>query len=253
MNKKKLRAQASDVVSEQVALELVFPVLAFLQASGMSMKRAEVTFHKAWNRALRVKHSVSISNLQDANDYAEVVGLWTKHPDYVDTKGIPRKLTYRGKRGFHKLVQRASQKLAPADALAVLTKYGNVEKTKAGTLSLVRPFFHVRSTDNLAFEPSARFLSAASATVANVLGKQQSYGGLPRLFWRTADTDKLPASAIPSYMDFARSRSLIFLQEIDEWLQAHVTTLSKGKCRRVGLGLFSICETRDAPGTPRVR
>lgn len=250
---KKKKSKTPDVVSEQVAVELVLPILAFLQASGMSMNRAELAFHAAWNRALRVKHSVSVSTLKDANEYTAIVGLWTRHPDFLDAKGNPRKLTYRGKRGFYKLTQRASPKLKPADALVVLVKYGNVEKHKNGTFSLVRPFFHVRSADSLAFEPSARFLSAASATVATLLGKQKRYDNPPRLFWRIADTDSLPVSAIPAYIDFARSRSLIFLQEIDEWLQAHVTTLHGRRCRRVGLGLFSICETSETIRAPRAR
>jgi hypothetical protein len=234
------------VVNEEGAVQLVTPILAFLQASGMPMKMAESAFKIAWQKALRIKSSVAVSNLPNAREYVEIVSVWTRHPDFIDKKGLPKQLTYRGKQGFYNLVTRVSPSLKPNDALRILTKYGNVKKLSDQTVKLVRPFFHVRSCGCLAFEPSARFLSDASAAVRTLLGKKQASAALPKLFWRTADTTRLPASAIPAYIEFARSRSLMFLQEIDDWLQSHAKETNPSRGRRVGLGLFSICGPRPS-------
>jgi Family of unknown function (DUF6502) len=229
------------VVSEEEATQLVTPILAFLQASGMSLEMAEAAFKIAWQKAQKIKSVVAVSKLQNASDYADIVSAWTKHPDFVDRNGLPKQLAYRGKKGFYNLVRRTSPRLQPIDALQTLAKYGNIKTLPDSSVKLVRPFFHVRSSGCLAFEPSARFLSDASATVRSLLGKKQASATLPQLFWRTADTTSLPASAIPAYIEFARSRSLMFLQEIDDWLQSQVKEGKPKRGRRVGLGLFSIC------------
>ena len=52
---------------------------------------------------------------------------------------------------------------------------------------------------------------------------------------------------------FARERSFLFLEELDDWLEAHRIAPTDGirKRRRVGLGLFSIYSDYENASTKR--
>lgn len=225
----------------EVAKELLEPILRFLSASGMTQSVAKKAFDHAWQSVARKRPAVRINRLSSLETYGELIGAWTSLPGYLDQHGNPRDLTMRGPKGFNSLVMFVDKKLPSHAAISVLQIYGNVARLRNGRFRLLTPFFHVNNKSALAFEPSARFIADASSTV-NRLVHPGSKRSTPKLFWRAAGIRDLPKECIDSYLDFARRRSLVFLQEIDDWLQSHgdlPTTSSKRV--RAGLGVFSIC------------
>jgi hypothetical protein len=126
-------------------------------------------------------------------------------------------------------------------ALAVLLRYRNIRRSKDGRYRLIKPFFYTNNDDATAFEPLAFFLADASATMAEVLKRQQRTLG-PERFWRKVESISVSEKIAKQFAAFARERSFIFLEELDDWLEAHrdlSPSVSKRR-RRVGLGLFSI-------------
>jgi hypothetical protein len=93
----------------------------------------------------------------------------------------------------------------------------------------------------MAFEPIACFLNDASSTLTHTLKNTRASEG-PDLFWRTVESVQISKPNAKRFVEFARQRSLLFLFEMDDWLQAHVSVKahSSRKKIRVGLGLFSI-------------
>jgi hypothetical protein len=240
---KTIRAQTKKTAppAEQVARDLLEPILGFLAASGMTRDTASSAFDTAWQAVGNEKSKVRINRLPKIDLYGDLVGIWTRHPDYIDRHGRPRDLAMRGMKGFQSLVAVVDASLAADQAASVLLTYGNVSKLRNGRYRLLKSFFHVRTRSAVAFEPSARFLADASATV-NCLIHPSSASASPGLFWRVADTPNLSEEHMQSYLEYARRRSLVFLQEIDDWLQAHVGATRASKSRgRAGLGIFSIC------------
>ena len=61
-------------------------------------------------------------------------------------------------------------------------------------------------------------------------------------FCRKADNDRIPLSAIPEFKQFLEQRGQAFLEEVDDWLTAHVAgqATAATECARVGVGLFAI-------------
>jgi hypothetical protein len=120
-------------------------------------------------------------------------------------------------------------------------RYRNVRRLKSGKYSLANPFFHTNRDKTAAFEPVALFLSDASATLSQIL-KRHPRTRQPERFWRKVETTDVSEAIARKFAAFARERSLLFLEELDEWLEAHrdVPTRHVRKRRRVGLGLFSI-------------
>ena len=120
-------------------------------------------------------------------------------------------------------------------------EYGNVRKDKGGKYRLVRPFFVVSSQTKMAFEPVAAFLSDASSTLSKILRHPRN-SRTPQLFWRKVESTRVSNTDAEKFNAFASERSLLFLEEIDDWLEAHGRNVRKanGVSRRVGLGVFLI-------------
>jgi len=124
--------------------------------------------------------------------------------------------------------------------LSILVRYGNVQRVGKEKYALVQAFFRADAPKAMAFEPIAYFLSDASATLGRMfIGNTPAR--FPKPFWRKVDTFWLSGALARKFSIFARERTLMFLDELDDWQKAHETKNLKRKTRRrVGVGVFSI-------------
>src|SRR6185369_5466785 len=111
------------------------------------------------------------------------------------------------------------------------------------TYRLIRPLFLTSTDSAMAFEPIAYFLSDASSTLGRIIRRTRRTRG-PELFWRKVECRGLAAGSAREFIAFVRDRGQEFLEEVDDWLEAHAkrgAARRRGqKLRRIGLGLFSI-------------
>jgi len=184
--------------------------------------------------------------------YADVIAAWSRDRRYIDDSGRPRPLSLSGRNGFTALVRSVSPQTAAKTALSVLVRYRNVRRLKDGRYSLVNPFFYTNSDRATAFEPIAFFLSDASATLSKIL-KRRDQTIQPERFWRKVETFYVSDAIARKFAAFARERSFLFLEELDDWLEAHrdTPTSRARKRRRVGLGLFSIYSDYESASPKR--
>lgn len=237
--------QTKTQISGRSAEALFFPIAAFLLSGGLSKSAAQRSFAAAMAKAQKhVRRRVD--HIGHPTHYADVVASWTHDPRFIDRDGQPRRLAFEGKNGFVTLVKSVSPALDPRSVLAVLRRYGNVRATRGGHYVLARPFFFTSNRSSLAFEPLAYFLSDASATLTRILTRTNAAKS-PELFWRKVESTGLSAKVARDFTSFVRERSLDFLEELDDWLEAHrsrstrMNTMRRlNESRRVGLGLFSI-------------
>lgn len=225
------------------AESLLFPMAAFLCAGGWSKKDAEQSFSRAFDNSLAKDGARQLKHIGNPTPYADIIALWTRDRRFLDRSGRPRPLNQQGRVSFATLVREASPKIKPQAALSVLTHFRNVRRVSAGRYKLVIPFFLTCSPKSLAFEPMAYFLSDASVTFERILRrKEQSHSA--DLFWRKVENADLSDAGAKKFLAFSKERTLAFVNEIDEWLEAHrrrsVTPTKKNPRRRVGLGVFSI-------------
>jgi hypothetical protein len=228
-------------IDRRRAESLLYPIAAFLHAGGLTAAESLAIFSSALDGVLKGRKGRQMEHIGHPTLYADIVAAWTRGKHFVDTTGRPRALRFSGKTGFSALVRRASPKTNPRTALSVLKRYGNVRELKDGRLELTRPFFFTSSWKTMAFEPMAYFLSDASATLSRILRRQRRSRS-PELFWRKVESICMSEAVAKKFTIFARERCLLFLEELDDWLQAHSSpgTSQSSKGRRVGMGLFSI-------------
>jgi len=222
---------------------LLFPITAFLYADGWGKKDAVRSFSRAFERSLQKQGARQLRHIGNPAPYADLVALWLRGRRFIDRSGRPRPLPMQGRVSFTALAREASPKIDPQVALSVLTHFKNVRRTTTGKYKLVNPFFLTSSTKSLAFEPMAYFLSDASDTLGRIL-KRKEQSRSADIFWRKAENSDLSEAAARKFLAFSKERTLVFVNEIDEWLEAHrrprVGSLKSTSRRRVGLGVFSI-------------
>jgi hypothetical protein len=232
---------------------LLFPMAAFLCAGGWSKKDAEQSFSRAFENSLVKEGARQLKHIGDPTPYADIIALWMRDRRFLDRSGRPRPLRVQGRVSFTTLVREASPKIDPQAALSVLTHFRNVRRVGTGKYKLVIPFFLTCSAKSLAFEPMAYFLSDASATLERILRRKEQSRSAD-LFWRKAENSDLSDAGAKQFLAFSKERTLVFVNEIDEWLEAHrrrrIPATKRYQRRRVGLGVFSIFSSPE-PLDPR--
>jgi hypothetical protein len=98
----------------------------------------------------------------------------------------------------------------------------------------------------MAYEPLAYFLSDASSTLSRILKRSKRWRG-PDLFWQKTENARISEAAAKRFTAFAKERGLVFLDELDDWLEANSDQkkTSRRRQRRIGLGIFSIYSDRE--------
>ena len=229
------------VISRTQAISLLYPLAAFFNSGGMSEKQSLAALAAATDAIRRSERRRDLEHIGTFTCYQDLIATWTREPRFLDSRGRPRPLRLSGADGFPALVKSAGTRRDPKTLLKVLIRYKNVRRLSDGRVQLVSPIFRVSAGSRMAFEPSTIFLNDATSTLTYTLNSVTPPTG-PDLFWRNVHSVQVSKANAKKFMQFAKERSLLFLEEMDDWLQAHAGTrarLSKKKLR-VGLGLFSI-------------
>jgi hypothetical protein len=187
------------------------------------------------------KRELKIQHIGHYMGYQEIIALWIKDKRFISNTGHPRLLEETGKNSFATLVREISPNSDSGDALAIFLRYGNVRRTRTGKYKLVRRFFVSDIPGKIAFEPIAYFLTDASTTARHLLRRNENSRG-PSHYWRKAETTELSDAHARKFSLFAKERSITFLEELDDWLDAHKNEGRRKlkKRRRVGVGVFSV-------------
>lgn len=228
-------------ISPRRAASILFPIAAFLRAGGITSDTAQEILSAAFEQASKLSHCRKLEHIGHPTRYTDIVGMWMRGKRFIDQNGRPRVLRIDGKGGFNALVRSVAWQADPKTVLSILMRYGNVRRTRQGTYKLVRPFFYTSNSQSIAFEPIVNFLSDVTSNLSNILKRSKNWKG-PDLFWTKTENACISEATAKRFIAFARARGLIFVDELDDWLEANRDSKksSRKRRRRVGLGIFSI-------------
>lgn len=234
------------VIRGKQAVALLYPVAAFLHSGGMSRAQSIEALTAAIDKVYKPRGKRELEHIGTPTRYADMIATWTRKRRFLDSRGRPRSLPLTGANSFSALARSAGAGSDPKSALSVLIRYRNARKLSNGRIQLVSPFFRASAGSKMAFEPIVYFLNDATSTLTHTL-KSTGAQARPDSFWRKVDSTQISKGDIERFFDFTKERSLIFLEELDDWLRAHASAKYHGgkKQMRVGLGLFSIYSRRD--------
>jgi len=228
------------VITRDQAISLLYPIATFFNSVEMSRSESLAALTAAI-ADVRGPARKRLEHIGKPTCYADLIAAWTRDRKFLDARGRPRPLTLSGTNGFAALARSACAGRKPRTLLSVLIRYKNVRRLSNGTYQLVSPFFCATAGSKVAFEPIAYFLNDVTSALTQLL-KNSRTSQRPHHFWRTVESAKISTRNARKFGAFARERSLIFLEELDDWLQSHADApcASASRQLRVGLGLFSI-------------
>lgn len=233
-------------INRKQAVALLYPIAAFFSSGGMNRAQSLAAFAKTFDYIENSDGKRALEHIGTSTCYLDLIATWSRERRFLDSQGRPRSLRLSGQNGFAALVRSTGARQDPKELLAVLIRYRNVRRLRDGRVRLVSPLFRASAGSRIAFEPIAHFLSDASSTLTHIL-KDISGPTDPDLFWRTVESVHVSRADAGKFLNFAKERSLLFLDELEDWLQAHRRAKQRStKARlRVGLGLFSIYTNRS--------
>jgi hypothetical protein len=228
------------VINGKQAISLLYPIAAFFSSGGMTRAQSLTALGAAFDHIDRPNGRRPLEHIGTSTCYLDLIATWSRERKFLDSRGRPRPLPISGPNGFTALVRSTGTRQDPKELLGVLLRYRNVRRLRDGRVQLVSPLFRASAGSRIAFEPIAHFLSDASSTLTHIL-KNAAGSTSPALFWRTVKSDHVSRTNAVKFMEFAKERSLLFLDELEDWLQAHGRSKARSRRQhRVGLGLFSI-------------
>ncbi len=239
-----MRAQSrrrTTTINWDQAVSLLYPIAAFFNREGMSRPQSLAALAAAIDE-VRKPAGKRLERIGVPTCYADLIAVWTRERRFLDSQGRPRPLTLAGANGFSALARSARVGGDPKRLMSVLIRYRNVRRLSNGTFRLVSPYFRANAGSKVAFEPIAYFLNDAASALTHLL-KNSGKRSRSNHFWRKVESGRLSQSNARKFVEFATDRSLLFFEEMDDWLQAHSEVSIRGgssKQLRVGLGLFSI-------------
>jgi hypothetical protein len=249
--------QGMTTISTSRASDLLFPIAAFLHNGGMPNDVALSIFGAALKKVSKSIPGRRMEHIGHPSPYADTVAMWVRNKRFLDKTGGPRTLRMEGPAGFAALVKSVARNADPVAVLSVLIRYGNVKRTRHGTYELLRPFFYTSGSKTMAYEPVADFLSDASSTLSKILKRSKLWQG-PELFWLQTENAQISQRNAKRFTAFAKERGLVFLEELDDWLEANSDKgnirkrrTSRRPLRRAGLGMFSIYTDGKLPHAGR--
>ena len=233
------RTHRRRVIDRQKALALLSPAASFLLAGGFTKAQALEVLEAAFQKASLSRRRRKVERI-GLPLHADILQAWQRRGKYLDSNGNPRTLTFGGTSGFEALAREVDPRIDARDTLDVLVRYGSVRKAPNGRFRLVRSFLGAATRRTVAFEPTASFLSHANDALSRSLAGTQRRRGP---FWYRVEGFCASSGVERRFRSFARDRGLLFLEELDDWLEAHNARSGikspKRRRRRVGVGLFS--------------
>jgi len=228
------------VITRDQAISLLYPIAAFFNKVGMSRSQSLAALTAAIDDVCGPAGK-RLEQIGTPTYYADVIAAWSRERRFLDSRGRPRALTLSGANGFAALVKTACAVQDPKRLLSVLIRYKNVRRLKNGRFQLVSPFFRATAGSKVAFEPVAYFLNDVTVALTHMLRNSRT-APEARHFWRRVESARISPHDAKKFVAFARERSLMFLEDLDDWLLSHSDNRSRcvAKNVRVGLGLFSI-------------
>lgn len=227
--------------------ELISPIVRFLRASGVAQETLEAAIRSEYRRRHAGSKSRRVKRVGINNQCARLIANWKVLPRFLDHSGYPRDLHLRGAGGFLELAKISAQNVEPMLMLRVLQQYGAIAKTRSGRLRLKTKVFICKTPAGrvVAFEPNVQFITDAARVVDDQLRGSGSRGRSRGLYWRMVDNHWVPAKHIQAFIAFSKRRTMMLMEEIEDWLDEHEATGGSkvnSNLARLGIGLFTITE-----------
>lgn len=171
-----------------------------------------------------------------------VLSAWHLDPDFRDKDGRPAQLRMSGPgRTFTALIERTGgADVRPSTLLKELVSAGAVRVRADGRLQALQRSYIPHTMDEQLIRLWGTVIADVASTYVHNLTRT---GKGRRRFERSAVNDRMPASAVPEFLELLEQDGQAFLERIDRWLTERERKpggRGSGGTVRLGIGLYQI-------------
>lgn len=178
-----------------------------------------------------------------------VLAKWFTNPRYVGPKGSPKWLpfeTQEHRESFSGLVREVGGDVPPGAMLKELVRAGCVREARPGVWKAVKRQYSPPGVDLFQAQRFGECLHDLAQTIVTNMAHE---GPGTRLFEFRAWSDRVGPKDVPALKEVVASRGEVYLESIDDWLEAHASegeSVSQGRSLRCGVGVYYFQETDEA-------
>jgi len=225
------------------AREMLRPLLRVLLAAGLTERQLVTICTDNVRRMAQHAATARLEPLLNRRPLELMVWRWTNHVAFLD-EGRPARLRLKGEKpSFRALVRSVSPGYSPSSALQELKRRRVVRITRDGKIELLSRFYPILSRSTVDIEAFSQMTTDfLRAHEFNLLRKAMPGRGL---FQRVAHNVNSDLRLAPTFNRYAREKSQLFLEAIDEWLVRHQpkrTGTRRKRKVRLGIGIYVINE-----------
>lgn len=180
---------------------------------------------------------------------ASVNTSWHIDRDYVDRKGLPKPLTWNGRRGtLLRLAQKVHGKEKARRTVQELVSRGLLQKTSDGKWLPKSQVLTPSGLDNPQLIRTAAMIERLLRTVA--FNSSREYRGNDLLLEVMTRVPRLPGREIKAFKKFVRSQGMIYVSSVDDWLESKnlkKTTRKAKDAREAGVVVYAFEEPSGDP------
>lgn len=225
------------------AREMLRPLLRVLLAAGLTERQLVAICTDSVRQTTQHAATARLEPLLNRRPLELIVWRWTNHDAFLD-KGVPARLRFKGaKPSFRTLVRSVSARYSPSAALQELKRKRVVRIAQDGKVELLSRFYPILSRSTVDIEAFSQMTTDfLRAHEFNLLRKAMPGRGL---FQRVAHNVNSDLRLAPTFNRYAREKSQLFLEAIDEWLVRHQpkrTGVRRKRKVRLGIGIYVINE-----------
>jgi len=222
----------------RLVFEVLRPVVRLLKACGLSESAITAAVGRAFRRYARSAVRGVWLDQGSYRQLADIVMLWARDPEFIDDRGVPKKLAVKGVNSpFRRLLQKTGVSIDGNRALKQLHALGSIQPCDGGRR--VRLVSHV-----LMMVMGKRFLVAPMLHEIRRFAETIEYnvcanpGSLRARMQRWAECKSLDPAQFAEVQRFVRSNGQALLDAIDEKLSSCAVQRSKRPGLRYGVGVY---------------
>jgi hypothetical protein len=194
---------------------------------------------KEVRRVLRAPHPTDAEAIARYNRAARVITGWIRDPQFCNSHGRPRKLSWRKGGGmFGELVRRYSGDIPARAVLDELLRVGIVEREKDGRISLLTRGYVPSQSES----DKLGIMGSDVADLITTIDHNLQHGSTEPWFQRKVMYDNLPSEAMDKFKPLVIREGQTLLERLDRWLSRHdrdANPSSRGSGRvRAGVGIY---------------
>ena len=235
--------------SKKLFAEVVQAACELVRSNGVPEMEVQELLDRAFNSAYAAPERRAVRELTPISAMSTITGTWHIDKNCVDKLGRPKPLTWNGKRGtLLNFARRIVGNEKARSAVEQLVTRKLLIRTQTGDWLPRSDVLRPRGLDRAQILRAAVMFQRLLRTISH--NSSRNYRGKDLLFEVMTRVPRLPSAKLPTFKAFVRAQGMVYVRNIDDWLESrNLTKKKRGSrgSREAGVVVFAFEEPTSDP------